>query len=214
MPNCKCIFVHLGAITCGIFFPQASEKAAITWRRQNVGKGNNSRWQDVGIFQNYLNSEQGAWWCWQPQERLRLCQFPGWRCGRPPCHHPGCGQLPEQRFKMRVENHYKRKVNAGGQVRIIKNVEKVWSCPSHAPEFCIWWSFQWWQYWYKVKKHLNMPLSKVHDMNIIAIPRTIPGLVVVPVNRDLFSAANSHLEWVTTVKKNSQTKNKENIQWW
>ena len=38
-----------------------------------------------------------------------------------------------------------------------------------------------------------MPLSKVHNMNIIAIPRTIPGLVVVPVNRDLFSAANCHL---------------------
>merc|ERR1719336_1346642 len=40
---------------------------------------------------------------------------------------------------------------------------------------------------------LNMPLSKIHNMNIIAIPRTIPGRVVVPVNRDLFSAANSHL---------------------
>ena len=40
-----------------------------------------------------------------------------------------------------------------------------------------------------------MALSKVHNMNIIAIPRTIPGLVVVPVNRDLFSAANCHLKF-------------------
>ena len=41
---------------------------------------------------------------------------------------------------------------------------------------------------------LDVAVGKVHDVHVVSVPGAVPGVVIVPVHRDLIAPPDGHLE--------------------